>query len=195
MKSHLNIHPRAYQIALDLPSSTFAPSPYLKLSGIAITLASVLEADGRPQEARDVYIQALSLPRTANPSAINLPKDTGYGSLLPEEGKLSPQEVLRQVSIAHKLGELAEIYSLGEEEEEKWLTWSVERLMRAVKEQGDAVGLQNTSGKTAEVAVEGSEQVQTLLADLDLPGWVTKTNLGAPLEALGSFYARRGNVE
>jgi len=34
-----------------------------------------------------------------------------------------------------------------------------------------------------------------VLADLDLPEWVTKTDICAPLEALGAFYARQGKVE
>ena len=178
---------RAYQTALDLPISTFSPEPYLKLSGIAITLATVLEADGLPREAWDIYIQALSLPRTTNTSAADLPKNTGYASLLPEEASLSPQETLRQVSIAHKLGEMAQVYGFGEEEEEKWLTWSVERLLRVIQDKN--VDVESTAdGKRG-------ERQETLLADLDLPGWVTKTNLGAPLEALGAFYARKGNVE
>lgn len=144
----------------------------------------MLEADGMPKEAWDIYIQALSLPRATNPSASDLPKNTGYGSLLPEEANLNPQETLRQVSIAHKLGEMAEIYGFGEEEEGKWLTWSVERLLRVVHDQ-----------QTVGVEGGGERQEETLLADLNLPGWVTKTNLGAPLEALGAFHARKGNVE
>jgi len=167
---------RAYQTALALPASTFAPSPFLKLSGIAITLASVLEADGRPKEARDVYVQALALSTNSNSTA---------GNPWQEEGALTPEEVLRQVSLTYKLGEMAERYNFGEEEEEKWLTRSVERLLEVIKEPTFISGLNG--------GAEGKEGV--ILADLDLPKWVTKTNLGAPLEALGAFYARQGKVE
>lgn len=80
---------------------------------------------------------------------------------------------------------MAELYGFGEEEEEKWLTWSVERLLRVVQDQQQA--------SSAGDGKDGKQEI--LLADLDLPGWVTKTNLGAPLEALGAFYARKGNVE
>ena len=100
---------------------------------------------------------------------------------------MSPHETLRQVSIAYKLGEMAQVYGFGEEEEEKWLTWSVEKLLRVLQDEN--VGVDTTAGG------KGGERQETLLADLNLPEWITKTNLGAPLEALGAFYARKGNVE
>ena len=146
----------------------------------------MLEAYGLPKEAWDIYIQALSLPRTTNTSAVDLPKNTGHASLLLEEA-MSPHETLRQVSIAYKLGEMAQVYGFGDEEEEKWLTWSVEKLLRVLQDEN--VGVDTTAGG------KGGERQETLLADLNLPEWITKTNLGAPLEALGAFYARKGNVE
>lgn len=205
----LNQH-RAHQTALDLPASTFDPSPYLKLSGIAIALASVLEADSRPKEAWDVYIQALS-PRP--PTAPPLPQNEAHTSIIfphPEEGQLSPQEIMRQVSIAHKLGEMAETFGFGEAEEEKWLTWSVERLVKVIKEHEAVLrsgsdrkyiegrGQEKPRTETGEVTEEIQnldDESGILLADLDLPEWVTKTNLSAPLEALGTFYSRHGKIE
>lgn len=101
---------------------------------------------------------------------------------------MTPQEILRQVSIAHKLGEMADAYDFGEDEEEKWLNWGVEKLLKVVKEQESALGPNSVSG-------EDAQGVKLVLADLDLPAWVNNTSLGAPLEALGAFYARKGNVE
>lgn len=189
----------AYETALSLPSSIFAPSPYLKLSGIAVTLASVLEADGRPKDAWDVYVQALSLTQSPTPPTCPPPstneassdREAPSATSLPQAERvdLTPQEVLRQVSIAHKLGQMAEAYSFGEAEEEKWLNWSVEKLLGIVNKYGVVLG--GNSG-----AVEGKDsEVKALLADLELPGWVTKEDIAAPLEALGAFYARRGNIE
>lgn len=34
-----------------------------------------------------------------------------------------------------------------------------------------------------------------LVGEMDLPSWVTKTDIGATLESLGNLYARKGNVE
>lgn len=106
-----------------------------------------------------------------------------------EEEALSPVEILRQVSIAHKLGEMAETYGFGEDEEEKWLTWSVVRLLKVVQD-SEPMPTSSLSGDGEEAG-----DVQVVLADLDLPKWVTPTNLGAPLEALGAFYSRQGKVE
>jgi len=103
---------------------------------------------------------------------------------------------MRQVSIAHKLGELAEMYKFGDDEEEKWLIWAVEKLLGAIKDHGAAFssgfGGQRTEGQAQE---KDSEEVGMVLADLNLPKWVTKMDLGAPLEALAAFYARQGKVE
>jgi hypothetical protein len=184
---------RAYQTALDLPASMFEPSPYLKLSGIAITLASVLEADNQPKAAWDVYLQVLSLPQSSTSSSPAVQSDTSVSIKppQPEQRQLTPQEILRQVSIAHKLGEMAEMYRFGDEVEEKWLSWGVERLLSLVKEEGVAF---RSSGKRAQ-GQEKDEAERVVLADLDLPEWVTKTDICAPLEALGAFYARQGKVE
>src|ERR1700683_1273586 len=135
------------------------PSPYLKLSGIAITLASVLETDNRPRAAWDVYVRALSLPQPSispSPSSQNdVPASTK--PLQPpqeDERQLTPQETLRQVSIAHKLGEMAEMYNFGEDEEEKWLTWAVERLLGIVRESGVALPPGSSAKGTEEQAQE-----------------------------------------
>jgi hypothetical protein len=34
-----------------------------------------------------------------------------------------------------------------------------------------------------------------LVGELELPSWVTKSDIGATLESLGNLYARKGNVE
>ncbi|KZT71894.1 hypothetical protein DAEQUDRAFT_743979 [Daedalea quercina L-15889] len=164
---------RAYDTALTLPLDTFSPSPHLKLSGIAIALASTLEAADRPEPAYEVYSDALSRLRAANAAS-----------------PLSGPERMRAVAIASKLGEMAETYQLPVAEEERWLTYAVEELLRVVR---DGAG-------HPKLVVEGEAQQQQdetpmMLAELEMPPWVTKTDVGAPLEALGRFYAREGNVE
>ncbi|KAH9833252.1 uncharacterized protein C8Q71DRAFT_875786 [Rhodofomes roseus] len=163
---------RAYDTALGLPFETFSPSAHLKLSGIAIALASTLEAAERPEPAYEVYSDALSRLRAANAAA-----------------PLSGPERMRAVALASKLGEMAETYQLPVAEEERWLTYAVEELLRVVRDE---------AGK-GKIVVEGEKQerdvMPIMLVELELPPWVTKTDVGAPLEALGRFYAREGNVE
>ena len=102
---------------------------------------------------------------------------------------LTRNERLRAVAIAHKLGEMAEAYQLPQEEEERWLVYSVEEMLRVVRD--DQQGRGRTDG-TAEV-VESDQPVS--LDELELPRWVQKMEVVAPLQALGTFYSRVGKQE
>ena len=165
----------AYETALELPLEKFAPSPHLKLSGIAIALASTLEEAERPEPAYEVYSDALSRLRAANAAS-----------------PLSGPERLRAVALASKLGEMAETYQLPVAEEERWLTYAVEELLRLIRDE-TAKGQIAVEGDSA--AWTRKDETPLMLAELEMPPWVTKTDVGAPLEALGRFYAREGNVE
>ncbi|KAI0000213.1 hypothetical protein BJV74DRAFT_876989 [Russula compacta] len=154
---------QALKTALSLSPERFSPSPYLKLSGIAITLCEVLEQDNKPREAYEGYIAALEHLRK-NWSA------------------LSSEEKLRAISLGQRLGEMADTYQLGEAEEERWLTWSVEEVLKLAKDV--------RSSKPG----SDSEESHLVLSDLELPTWVSVTDIGAPLETLGAFYARTGKL-
>ena len=154
---------RAFETALSLPSDKFSPLPYLKLSGIAITLSEVLEEDGQPKKAYETYVIALE-------------------HLKQHWISLTGEERLRAISIGQKLGEMADTYQLGDEEEERWLTWSVEEVLKLAKDKGSP----RLDGK--------SQDSHLVLSDLELPKWVSVTDIGAPLEALGAFYARTGKL-
>ncbi|KAI8972857.1 hypothetical protein BD414DRAFT_499603 [Trametes punicea] len=158
---------RAWETAQKLPLSAFSSEPHLKLSGIAVVLAEALEATNRPQEAYEIYSTALAQLQAA--------KD------------LSGRERMRAVAIAHKLGEMADIYQQGPEEEEQWLTYAVEEVLRVVKDE-------TTKGKTKS-AEEPEGEVGVMLAELDLPWWIRKVDVAAPLEALGRFYAHEGKTD
>ncbi|KAI0278096.1 hypothetical protein BGY98DRAFT_1097003 [Russula aff. rugulosa BPL654] len=95
---------------------------------------------------------------------------------------LTNEEKLRAISIGQKLGEMADTYQLGEAEEERWLTWSVEEVLKLAK----AIG----SSKPR----SDNEENQLVLSDLELPKWASVTDIGAPLESLGAFYARIGKL-
>lgn len=162
---------RAWETAQALSVECFGAQPYLKTSGIGIALAGVLEDNNLPQEAYEAY------------SAV-------FAHLQAVRSRLSGPERLRAVAVACKLGEMAEAYQQPPEEEEKWLVWAVEELLRTVQDsQGAAAG---TDGSPLR---DGEQASRTMLSELDLPGWVSKSDFGAPFEALGAFYSRVGKVE
>jgi hypothetical protein len=137
----------------------------------------VLEAHDAPKRAYEVYEAVLRILQAAAPPG----RGGGGGGA----------ERMRAVAVACRLGEMAEEYGLPLEEEERWRSWAVTELLRVVGKQGDGDGEEGTA---AAAAVGGSVDVD-VLGELDLPPWVRSEDLGAPIEALGAFYARTGNVE
>jgi hypothetical protein len=90
----------------------------LKLSRIAIMLFAVLEEDNQPKKAYETYLAALEHLRRHWSALTNVEK-------------------LRVISIGQKLGEMTDTYQLGEKEEERWLTWSVEEVVKLAKKVGN----------------------------------------------------------
>lgn len=156
----------------------FGLQPYMKTTGIAITLAAVLEADGKHEQAYQVYQEALSqLQEGAGDSASRL--RTG----------LSAPERMRGVALAYRLGELAEQLHKPAEEEEKWLVHSVETTLRDIMHASPKKDV-SIERETPEGRVEASGIVE----HLKLPMWATSHDLAAPFEALGSFYSKTGKI-
>ncbi|KAI0701375.1 hypothetical protein BC835DRAFT_1411516 [Cytidiella melzeri] len=87
---------RALDNARNLPLEELSPEPYLKLSGIAIVLASVLEDNHKLSDAYNVYVTAFEDLRAASDR-------TG-------------SEKVRAGAIAYKLGQMAELRGLPREE-------------------------------------------------------------------------------
>lgn len=154
----------------------FGVHPYLKTTGIAITLAGVLEADGKTEQAYQIYQEALSLLQEG-------PGD----STSRLHTRLSAPERLRGVAIAHKLGELAEQLHKPEEEE-KWLVYSVETVLR------DIMGASPAAVVSVERGTAEGKELSDLMGHLNLPVWATSHDLAAPFEALASFYSKVGKI-
>lgn len=179
---------RAFQTALSLPYQTFAPDPYLKLSGIA-SLLSEVALDRRSREALQIAWeigagpseQHSPLPNAEKKSSAVVEGAPGWSSYT-----LSNEERLRRVALAYKLGQLASERDL--EEEEKWLLWAVEEVLRL-----SGLGMTNAKSDTNTRMHENAGS--SALEDLELPPWMSKTDLGAPLEALGALYAKKGRIE
>jgi len=140
----------------------------MKISGVAIALADVYESQGDFQRAYEVYADSFALLQTAK-----------------AENKLNGTERLRAVGIAARLGTMAQQLQKPPQEEERWLSWGAEEVLRLVKEES-----------IMDAPIEGpSDDTHVTLADLQLPEWVSVTDLGAPLEQLAGFYARNGKLE
>lgn len=162
---------RALETAQALPLELLSPDPHLKLSGIAIALAGVLESENQPNEAYEVYSAALDRLRNTK--------------------GLTGKERLRTVAIAYKLGEMAGTYQLPQTVEEQWLVYAVEEMLRILKDE-QVASRKSTSGEDS-IPDEHAHHVE--LDDLELPSWVDRTDVVSPLQALGSFYNQVGKQE
>ncbi|KAG0704978.1 hypothetical protein DFH29DRAFT_1034404 [Suillus ampliporus] len=179
---------RAFQTALSLPYQTFAPDPYLKLSGIA-SLLSEVASDRRAREALQIAWELGAGPREQSPpspDAEKTPSPVAEGAPGWSGYTLSDEERLRRVALAYKLGQLSSERDV--DEEEKWLIWAVEEVLRL-----SGLGTKNADSDTNTKARGNSGS--SALEELELPTWMSKTDLGAPLEALGALYAKKGTIE
>lgn len=136
----------------------FGSEPHLKLSGIAISLANVLEDNHKDQAAYDVYTTTLNRLQEV------------------DDDRTGPEK-LRTGAIAYKLGQMAETRKSVKEERQWYET--------ACKELFAAVGVEKQR--------EGEQPV--VLAELELPQWVSRVELVAPLRALASCYSRSGDSQ
>ncbi|PWZ03208.1 hypothetical protein BCV70DRAFT_197439 [Testicularia cyperi] len=227
---------RTIKPKLDEPSSISgvgAGEAMLKISGIAIALASLLEQEGQVTAAYDVLQDAWE----------ELTLQGQYQPLSTSE-KRTDRDRMRAVAVAQKLGQLGQLPEVrvemlstptnddakdvapgqaqqstvkrasltgtaeSEDPSEKWLVWSVEELFRlilpadvrekalaAARAPENAAGQQTTAKPEAvdlnradpSLAATPSEQIS--LADLDLPPWVSKLDILASIETLGTFYS------
>ena len=156
----------AKALPLEGPTSLGADRS-LKISGISALLGSVLEQQERAGAAYQVYADAQQ----------NLLEEASEGPIR-----------MRAIALAQKAGEMA--LSVGSKamaaKAEEHLSWAVSDLLRlstSEKQRQDAIAssLKGDSGLTAH--------------ELELPAWISKTDLGASMENLGNLYLAQGNLE
>lgn len=167
----------AYQTALALPLSVLGSDPYLKLSGIGAVLAEVAPERRAKEVLRSVWDRGGASGSASSDSP-------GNGSSDWAAYTLTNEECLRRVAVACKLAELCA--NEDREEEERWLVWAVEEVLLLA-------GVQTKNGSSAGSTAHFDSSV--VLAELELPSWMRRVDLGAPLAALGSVYAHKGNIE
>ncbi|KAJ7158183.1 hypothetical protein C8R43DRAFT_360340 [Mycena crocata] len=152
---------KAWDTALSLPIEQFKTEPYLRITGIAVDLAGELEETGKTQDAFSLYSEAFNLIRGCSPEILSGP------------------ERLRAVSLAVKLGQLAEACNVPVKQEEEILVWAVEEILKLLIE---------IQGKS--VPAEALDFV-----NMKMPKWMTKTDVSVPLQELGDFYGKVGKLE
>jgi predicted DNA-binding transcriptional regulator AlpA len=148
-------------------------------TGIAIALAGILEESGKLDEAWRAYRGAMVELRGA-PTERELTVAGIDGTAEPGNKTRSERERLRAAGVAQKLGGIAErTRETGHEAEAREaMEWALAELLKL-------------SGKTA----SGEEESPLAGDDLQLPSWLTRTDLGASMENLASSYARTGKPE
>ncbi|KAF4613998.1 hypothetical protein D9613_007552 [Agrocybe pediades] len=188
---------RAWEKAKELPLEEFGEEPVLKTTGIAIAYAGILEQENKLEAAYNIYEDAFWELRTTGvgirlpSSTIDNRPDLGVESLK----SLSNAEKMRAIALSHKLGELAhELHKPVEEE--KWLTWSVESIIRCVLHAPTppAVAVVKSRGPEELGGKDHSPKTRVLVEQLGLPSWTVRHDIAAPFEALASLYAKRGNI-
>jgi hypothetical protein len=182
---------RAYETSLTLPASVYGAEPHLKLSGIAVAYAEILEALSRPREAYEVYLDALQRLRHAAQPDPSTPAPNFQPFPAPTH-----RERMRAVALASRLGAMAEEWSLPLADEEAYLTYAVEEMLRVMRDVGGepgglAAALFGSLTKREDV----QDDAAVVLSSLSLPAWVSTADVGAPLENLGNFYSRTGRYE
>jgi hypothetical protein len=91
-------------------------------------------------------------------------------------------------------------HGVDADQEEAFLTFAVEETLRVAREVGAPgaglfAGILDPAADKDGKAALGDGDARLVLADLRLPRWVSTADVGAPLEALGAFYARTGRYE
>lgn len=135
-------------------------------TGIATALAEVLELQDQPDQAYDVYSDALVTLRNAYE-------------------RLNHPERHRAVQLAYKLGTMAKQCGKAADEEERYLVFAVEEMLKLLLEVQQDPKLRNSLGSSEPFS----------LGQIPLPSWISKTDVGAPLEALAAFYKEAGKFE
>ncbi|QRV90672.1 TPR-2 domain protein [Ceratobasidium sp. AG-Ba] len=162
---------RAWEKAQGLPPEKLGGEHHLKVSGIGIALAAVLEKQKNLHGAYEIYARAFADIIRAPPPPAPAPI-------------LSGPERMRAVGLSMKLAELASRFG-QQEDEERYLVFGVEEVLRMVKEESESAP--TPSSQTPEL--------QEPKQELSLPTWVSRTDAGAVLERLAEFYSKTGRQD
>lgn len=162
----------ALELALNSPELERNGAP---LIGIMIQLAALQERLGRLPDARHTLILALRhLVGLENVKSNETSYDIESIFSNAQLSELSPLEQKKAVGIAQKLGDITSSMK-RDEEAERWYVWSVEHLLKS----------------SSKPKSEYGDTPELIFDEEHMPEWLTNTDIGAALEALGGFYASR----
>ena len=199
---------RVLETARSLPPSELGNDRLIKLTGISIALGSLLESEADFWSAYQVYAESLDevLGRSSDEGSTNSTIAETFDAA--DQGSTrncSPQERMRAVTLAQKLGDLASsgliaARSVRDQDgnvvpvpmdldsiAEQHYVWSVEELLRLI--------MDDSQRSAALAADERGEQGGVVLSELGVPAWISEAEVGGSLEALAGFYASRGKGE
>ncbi|KAG9313632.1 hypothetical protein JVU11DRAFT_5964 [Chiua virens] len=183
----------AYQTALGLPLSVLGSDPYLKLSGIAAVLAEVTPERRAKEVLRNVWEKGDIFSSAS--AVVSTKGHSGASNTSENEDRndwagytLTNEECLRRVAVACKLAELSSPDGDDKaegEEEEKLLVWAVEEVLRlAGVRQMQATKNDDVNADGLASCPDNRSTSGIVLAELELPSWMRRVDLGAPLAAL-----------
>lgn len=206
---------------MKLQPSQLQPDPLLKVSGIYVSLAAMLEGEGRVVDAYKELLTALSL-YGKNPT------DLDPGAAIPGWARgeaLSPLDRSRVIGLEQKLGQLAlDISSRRslppyplvpdpkgptgwEEAAERHLSAAIKAMLKLglAHRGGGGTGATGATGAAEGTPPSKEPQGQVVIGrDLALPestdesgdtGRVDKRGLGMTMEHLAEIYARKGQYD
>lgn len=216
---------RALEIALQLGPSALQPEPLLKISGIYVELANVLEIQRQRVSAFVELRTALEMfgpDPLRRPAALPLPEATALGGgpggqWIGEGYRLTEKDHVRAIGLYQKLGQLAlEVASsptgstyastLGEgSTEQMFKTWddAAEYYLSSALTSMLHLGLPGSSStpSTGGPVILGRDvSLPEALPnenpeDVDQGGQVDKRGLGMTMESLSEVYARKGQYD
>lgn len=140
----------------------------LKITGIAVALAGMLEQAHKIGPALEIY-------------------EDVFEQLSEERDE---RLMVRAVGVAQKIGELASTIDTpgAMTKAEQHLEWAVTQLLKV-----SSTDAQRESAKAR--FAKGQQDAGLDMQDLKLPAWVSSVDLGASMENLGNFYLSQKNAE
>lgn len=157
----------ALKLALESPELEKNGAP---LTGIMIQLGALQERLGRLPEARNTLTLALR-------HLVGLENSLAEVTTV-DLSKLSTVEQKKAVGIAQKLGDVTSAMK-KDDEAEQWYVWSVEHLLKS----------------SSKPKSEYGDNPDLIFDEEHMPAWLTSTDIGAAMEALGAFYSSRNKPE
>ncbi len=177
---------RALEIAMSIPLESFEPEPLLKLTGISVTLSSLLETQGQLAQSYRVLADALAF------------LDARMAEVA---GRPGSEDRIRAIGLSQKLGSLALILSRRNGDEYDQVAEN--HLSRALNEMMAMAVIAEPSGRAAgeSTRVAGrdfnfeGDDADASQETADLPGKLTRKRMGKTMETLADLYAKRGQFE